>query len=139
MPLSPENKAELIATACDMTPPALVAAYIDLREQRLELDRQAATMKEKEEVYKRELIDRMTGEGAAGALASTTHVVKLKKSDVPTPKDWPSIRAFIVANDAWDLVHKRLTVDAVRERWAAGVEIPGIEHFPEFSITTSKL
>jgi hypothetical protein len=44
--------------------------------------------------------------------------------------DWPALHAFVKAQDAWDLIQKRLTQSAVRTRMERGEEVPGTESKP---------
>jgi len=116
----------------------LVSLYENTRQKRLALDRESARVKESETIYQGELISRMLHQ-KTGALASQDYIAKLHEKDVPTPGDWAEIRKFIIENEAWELMHQRLSVKAVAERWEAGQEIPGIKHYPAFSVTISKL
>src|SRR5258708_783703 len=59
-------------------------------------------------------------DGAIGKRATA----RIVKTDVTSPKDWDKIRAYIVRTKAWDLLHKRLSSTACRERWAANKVIP---------------
>jgi hypothetical protein len=116
----------------------LVECYERTRVRRLALDKEAAGFKEVEEAYKEELIYRMV-QTKVGALASTSHVVKMKTVDKPTPKNWDLIHQYIIENGAWELMQNRLTQSAVEERWEAGEAIPGIDKFPVYNVSISKL
>ena len=116
----------------------LVECYERTRTKRLALDKEAAGFKEIEEAYKEELIYRMV-QSKVGALASTSHVVKMKMVDKPTPKNWDLIHQYIIENGAWELMQNRLTQSAVEERWEAGEAIPGIDKFPVYNVSVSKL
>jgi len=129
---------KLIQEAKSLPDVTLVEVYQITRQKRLDMDKQSALFKESEDVYKDELIARMR-EAKSGALASTKHMVRLNTKDVPTASDWGKIREYIVANGAWELMHARLTVTAIAERWEAGEEIPGVEHFEQYSVSVSKL
>ena len=122
----------------DIADNIIVNNYESTREKRLSLDRASAELKEREEIYKQELIHRMLMQ-QAGMVASMSFVVRLNKKDVPTPKDWPAIRQYILDHNAWELMQNRLSVTAVAERWEVGEEIPGVEHFTTYNVSISKL
>lgn len=124
--------------ATELPDTLLVSLYETTRQKRLALDRESARIKESETIYQEELISRMLHQ-KTGALASQEYIAKLHEKDVPTPADWSAIRKFIIENDAWEMMHQRLSVKAIVERWEAGQEIPGIKHYPVFSVTISKL
>ena len=72
------------------------------------------------------------------AMGGKMGVVKLHESIEPIAEDWPKTWAFIKEHDAFELLHKRLTVTAVKERWEHGEEIPGVGRVPKYSLTVSK-
>lgn len=104
-------------------------------------DVEAAEHAEKERQYKADRtqitdymfqhFDEAKMEGALGKRS----VVEVERTPVATPKDWPKIWAYIKKYNAWELLHKRLSSTAVRERWEAGKEIPGIDKFIAKKIT----
>jgi len=53
----------------------------------------------------------------------------LNKTETWTPFDWPLVVKFIKKNDAYDLLHRRVSTAAVRERIENGVAIPGLQKF----------
>lgn len=117
-------------------PPDVVDAYISVRAQRLRADRVAEGLKEQEEVLKEHLINHFRGQGLT-ALGGRAGIVKMKKTDEPDVLDWTALREFIKANDAWELLHNRVGSTAVKERWEAGVEVPGVGRKPVYKLTVS--
>jgi hypothetical protein len=118
--------------------PDLVDAYITARAQRLALDKQVDELKSHEEVLKDAIITKMK-EGKMLACGSTLGIVKMTINKEPQGQDWPAIYDYIKANDAFDLLHRRLTVQAVKDRVAEGEEIPGIAwaEVPRISVSKS--
>lgn len=117
-------------------PPDVVDAYISMRAQRLQADRFAASLKEQEDDLKKFLIGYFREQGST-ALGGKAGLVKLQHTVEPDPLDWPAFRAFIKENDAWELLHQRVTSTAVRERWEAGQEIPGIGRRDVYNLSVS--
>lgn len=132
------DKDRLIEEVKGLPDSMLVATFEAVQKLRLAKDKEAAEVKDRENIYKAELIARML-EAKTGAMASEKHLAKLHTKETPTPKDWGLIHQYIVQHDAWELVQKRLTVSAVEERWQSGEVIPGIEKFPVYSVSISKL
>ena len=117
--------------------PDLVNQYISVRAQRLELDRQSKVVKEAEDDLSKVIISKMR-EQEMKALGATNGLVKLHESEEPVAENWEEIWAFIKANDAWELLHKRITTTAVKERWNDGVAVPGVGKVTTYKLTVSK-
>ena len=115
----------------------LVDEYADTREQRLALQRQVDKLDEKEKGLKAKLIESLVA-ASATAIGGQRMIVTLVPKEKPVAKDWKSLYAFIVANDAWDLLQKRLTETAVKARWEEGIVVPGVEKFPVNDLSISK-
>jgi hypothetical protein len=117
--------------------PDLVNQYISIRAQRLELDRQSKVVKEAEDDLQKVIVSKMR-EGDMKALGAANGLVKLHESEEPVAENWEEIWAFIKANDAWELLHKRITITAVKERWNDGVAVPGVGKSTVYKLTVSK-
>jgi hypothetical protein len=117
--------------------PDLVDNYITTRAQRLVLAKQAEEMEEAEKEMYKTIIAKLR-EGGMSAMGGKVGVVKLHETVEPIAQDWPATWAFIKEHDAFELLHKRLTVTAVKERWEHGEEVPGVGRVPKFSLSVSK-
>jgi len=118
--------------------PDIVNLYISTRAQRLALDAQAALVKEQEDDLKRTIIAKFR-ESDLTALGADNGLVKMKKVVEPFVNDWRQLYDFIIVNDAWELLHKRVTHSAVKERWDDGIEVPGVGRTDVYSLSVSKL
>lgn len=105
--------------------PDLVDAYISVRAQRLALDKQAAEVKEQEELLKDTIISKYREQGI-NSLGATNGVVKMSKLTEPVAEDWPTIWEHIKETGRFEYLHKRLANLAIKEHWAAGETIPGV-------------
>lgn len=65
--------------------------------------------------------------------------VKLKKTESYTATDWPAVLRYIQRTKAWDVLTKRLSTVAIRDRVNAGEEVPGVQHYVKRSITVTEL
>lgn len=108
-----------------------------LRSQRILLGREVDARKRTEAAYAKHIVEvlqsaKLTGGNGEKANAS------YKEVDEPTPKDWPQIWAYIVEHNAFDLLAKKLSGKAVRERWDQAEQIPGIGTFTKLKLSLTK-
>lgn len=124
-----ENKELDLGTAID--------TLYALRARRLEAEKVIKAFKSEElelRVIIKRLLDNASLEGGRGQVASTSII----HSTEPAPKDWPAIYAFIQENDAFDLLQRRLSAVAVKDRWESNIIIPGIEKFDTWDLSLTK-
>jgi hypothetical protein len=116
--------------------PDLVNQYISVRAQRLAKDAEVKEIKEFEEVLKDAIISKYREQGLK-ALGASNGVVKMSILIEPVAQDWIPVWEYIKETGAFDLLHKRLTNTAVKERWEAGVEIPGVGRVEVYKLSVS--
>lgn len=112
------------------------ALYLQ-RAERLAVEKTVKEMKTRElalRVHIKSVLDSISLESGAGKLATTS----IQLSVEPTAKDWPAIYAFIVENDAFDMLQRRLSSTAVKDRWDEGIIIPGIDKFDTWDLSLTK-
>jgi hypothetical protein len=73
--------------------------------------------------------------GVAGKLARATIVIK----ETPTLEDFSKFIKYVVRNNAFEMIQKRLSAAAVKERQAAGKKIPGVGKFTYKAVSLNKL
>lgn len=117
--------------------PDLVNQYISVRAQRLNLEKEAATVEEVEKELSKTIIAKMR-EGDLKALGASGGLVKLQETEEPVAENWEEIWKYIKEKDAWELLHKRITVTAVRERWEDGEAVPGVGKITKYKLSVSK-
>lgn len=116
---------------------ACVDRLYKLDQQRAEAQRKVDALKTEYDALERHLIDALPKselDGAIGKLATA----KLITSTVPTVEDWTKLRAYIVREKAWDLLQKRTSAPAFRERWADKKAIPGVSVFNVIKLSVTK-
>lgn len=109
----------------------------ELRAERGALTKQAEEISAEETRIKDFLINTMPKAELTritGKLASAS----LSMGIVPSITDWDKLYKFVKKNDAFDLIQRRASVPAFKERWDAGVEVPGVEQMTTFTINVSK-
>ena len=107
------------------------------RQDRLAADRIAATLKSDENKIKAEIIAEMEENNLSSVGGKVTVINRITKQRA-IASDWPEIYKFIHDNDAFDLLHKRLTDAAVKVRLDDGVIVPGVTMFDYSHITYAK-
>jgi hypothetical protein len=116
----------------------LIDRLYKVRARRLALQKDVEDLKSEERLAEQEIYSLLDAQGlrkATGAIASFSW----KEVPVPSVGDWSKLHDFIMKNDAFELLQKRVSVEACRERWDDGLEIPGVERIGkvEFSLRAS--
>jgi hypothetical protein len=114
----------------------VIASYISTRTQRLALDKEAAALKEQEDLLKDLIVSKYRDQNLT-ALGCDTGIVKMTTLKEPVATDWAKVYEFVKANDAFELLHRRLANLAVKERWEAGEEIPGVGVHEVYKLSVS--
>ena len=110
----------------------------DLRNKRLAEQKKVDEIAAEETALKNHVIENLPkseASGVAGKLARVTVVTK----QVPQVKDWDVFYKYVKKTGSFDLMQKRLTDAAIKERWEAGKEVPGVEHFNAVSVSINKV
>lgn len=63
----------------------------------------------------------------------------LTRSTEPVVKDWQAVYAYMTEHQDFSLMQKRLAAPAIKERWEAGEQIPGVETFVVHKLSKSAL
>jgi hypothetical protein len=110
----------------------------ELRNKRLAMQKEVDAVAAEESAIKEHIINTLPkseASGVAGKLARVTVVTK----QVPQVKDYDAFYAYVKKTGSFDLLQKRLSDAAIKERWEAGKTIPGVEAFNTVSISINKV
>jgi hypothetical protein len=110
----------------------------ELRNKRLAEQKKVDEIAAEETALKNHIIENLPkseASGVAGKLARVTVVTK----QIPQVKDWDAFYKYVKKTGSFDLMQKRLTDAAIKERWEAGKEVPGVEHFNAVSVSINKV
>jgi hypothetical protein len=110
----------------------------ELRNKRLAEQKKVDEIAAEESALKNHIIENLPkseASGVAGKLARVTVVTK----QIPQVKDWDAFYKYVKKTGSFDLMQKRLTDAAIKERWEAGKEVPGVEHFNAVSVSINKV
>jgi hypothetical protein len=108
-----------------------------LREERLELSKKVDALKAKESDLHTHIIALMNKAritSGRGKLAT----VSISPKTVPSVVNWSKVYGYIKKNNAFDLLQRRMGVEAWRDRREAGETIPGIEAVDINSVSCTK-
>jgi len=114
--------------------------YYDIREQRLAADKAAAALKAEEVRVANYIINNLdkNSTGAAGKHHRVQVITKIKHRI--NPEKWENFYAWVAKNKAFDLLQKRISDEALRERLAnSKAKIPGVEPFNVVTISLTKV
>lgn len=110
----------------------------ELRQKRLEEQKKVDLIEAEEKALKEHIIQNLPkseASGVAGKLARVTIVTKV----VPQVKDWDAFYKYVKKTGQFDLMQRRINDGAIKERWEAGKEIPGVEHFQAVTVSINKV
>ncbi len=108
-----------------------------IRAKRIIADKIAASLKSNENQIKAVIITEME-ESNLSSVGGKICVLNRAIKKRPIAGDWPKIHEYIRKNDAFDLLHKRLTESAVLLRLDDEVKIPGVNIMEYSHITFAK-
>jgi len=136
------KKAPVKVKAPKFKMPVKLAECADLlystREKRYEIQRTVKELEEQESAMKDYLLlnlKKSKASGIGGKLARVT----MSSREVPTPDNWELIHKYIKDTDSFELLQKRLSTEAVVERWDAGTAIPGVGKMAVTSLSINKV
>lgn len=107
-------------------------------ELRLTAQKAVDALQAKESAIKEHLINNLPksdASGVAGKLARVTIVTKV----IAQVKDWDVFFKYVKKTGAFDLMQRRLTDTAIKERWDNGKEVPGVEPFNAVTVSINKV
>jgi hypothetical protein len=116
----------------------LTDEYYSIREERYAADKVAATLKQRENAAKAALLEAFQ-EHEISSLGGSVCRLDLTEKPEPVVQDWAPLWEHIQRTGEFDLLQRRLGAAAVKERWDAGVQVPGVTSLPVFSFSVHKV
>lgn len=108
------------------------------RAERLVADKVASALKAEESVFEADLIDQML-KSQISAVGGKDVVTYLPKPTLePVKKDWAVFWQYVLKTGDSSLIEARIGRAAIKERWANGETIPGVESYPVYRLSRSK-
>lgn len=116
---------------------AMIDRLYKLRERRITKEKETDAIKEQElalEAHLRQTFGELQLDGARGRVATAS----LSVVEQPKIEDWDKFIAYVFRTRSPELLQKRLSTTAVRERWDAKREVPGVGSMRLVKINLSK-
>lgn len=122
--------------------PETLAGCADLlyttRQRRLKHDHASKAIKLQEKALREHLINNLPKSSATGAAGHIARA-QIETEDSPVVEDWELVRKFIKRTGEFDLLNKAINRKAVKERWNAGKDVPGVGHFTAVKVSLNKI
>ena len=115
--------------------------YYETRQRRLAADKAAAELKAEEERIKNHIIDNLDKREESGAAGKhhRVQIVRKRKYRV-NPEKWGAFFSWVAKNKAWDVLQKRLSDQAIKDRVEQGkTKVPGLEPFDYVDVSLTKV
>lgn len=132
------DKTLLKGSEMPKTVGACADEYKRVRDIRLAMKKETDAVEARERELREHIIENLSKSDDTGA-AGKKYRAQIKTTTVPTPDDWDKIRAYIVENDRFDLLQKRLSDKAIKEMWDEGENVPGVGKFNKIDVSITKI
>ena len=109
-----------------------------IRQERLALEKQLKELKSRESLLREHLINTLPKSEASG-IAGRVARAKIETKEVPQVEDWEVLQKYVKRTGAFELLQRRLSDTAIKERWEAGKEVPGVKHFKAVVVSCTKV
>lgn len=109
-----------------------------LREKRLAEQKRVDEIEAEEKALKEHIIQTLPkseASGVAGKLARVSVVTKV----IPQVENWDKFYAYIKKKGEFDLLQRRVSDTAVKERWDNGKQVPGVKTFNALTVSINKV
>ena len=98
--------------------------FVDVKNRRDELNAEVKSCTERMTALEADIMDLMSQAGISGASTERASCT-MKSVQHPAIDDWNLFYDHVAKTGQFELLHKRLSSTAFRERWEAGEAIPG--------------
>lgn len=125
----------------DAANPTTIGSLIDqlyaTRSLRLEVEKTVKNYKTQEAALRIQIIRTLGDIGLDGG-KGTTATAAIVKDVVPRVDDWDKVYEYIETHEAFEIMQRRVSATAIRDRWDAGEDIPGIEKVETVDLSLTK-
>jgi hypothetical protein len=116
----------------------LIDELIAIKEQRAELANLDSSLSKQVSQLEADLMHAMNSAGTMKAASEKGHSVTMSKKLHPAITDWNEFYGYVTTTNSFDLLHKRLSSTAFKDRWEAGEQIPGSTAAEVWGISVTK-
>lgn len=108
------------------------------RAARLAKEKEAEELKSQESQLKQHLIDNLPKSETTGVAGKTARVQVVVKQRVGVD-NWDALYAHIKKTGAFDLLQRRVSDTAVKDRWENSKQVPGVSATPVVDVSITKV
>ena len=108
---------------------SLALQWRNARAERLAAQKAVDKLQEAETALKKQVMDRLE-KAKNKAVSNGDRLFQLVTKDEPTTENWSLLYAHIQKTGEFDLIERRLSKAAVKERNELGEKVPGVAWFP---------
>jgi hypothetical protein len=115
--------------------------YHALRQLRLAMEKETAAVKAREDEVEDYIINNLSKSDDTGA-AGKFYRAQIKVDTAPKLAEgagWQALTAHVARTGEFDLLQKRLNNTAVKDRWDAGADVPGVERMRVVKVSITKI
>lgn len=115
----------------------MIDKYIRLDDAVKEVDVKLKKAKEKRTECADFILSRYVKEDIRSARGKLGQISRTERN-VPSVFDWDKLCAYVKRHNAFELLQKRVTQEAYKERVDAGKKVPGVEIFTKIGLSISR-
>jgi hypothetical protein len=116
----------------------LINKLAAVKQQRTDLAAQDSDLSKEIALLESDIMHAMSEAGTTKAASELGHSVTMAKKHVPVITDWESFYEYVSQTKSFDLLHKRLSSTAFKDRIEHGEQIPGSSTTELWGITLIK-
>lgn len=110
---------------------------MELRLEKAKAQRVVDELDEEESALKQHLIQLLPKDGATGTIGKVAKAVVVMKAKAKVD-DWDEFYKHILKTKDFSLMQRRVADQAVKERWEAEQDVPGVTKFTYLDISLTK-
>lgn len=126
----------------EVTVEKAIAAYIQIRDKKEEIQKrhkeELAPLNEQMQKLEAWLQHQLLTQGLSNFSAKGVGVAYLQESTSVKVADWDQTLPWIIQNEAWDLIEKRVSKTAYQDYEKEGLSPPGVEVRKEQSVRVNR-
>jgi len=103
----------------------LIEQLVEIRRKRTDIASQDSELSKQASQLEADIMHLMSEVGTTKAATETGHSVIMAKKSVPVITDWDAFYSYVQQTKSFDLLHKRLSTTAFKDRAENGEQIPG--------------
>jgi len=109
----------------NLTLTALIEQLVEVKQKRSDIANQDTELSRQAAALESDIMHLMSEVGTTKAATESGHSVTMSKKLIPVINDWDTFYDYVQQTKSFDLLHKRLSTTAFKDRQENGEQIPG--------------